>query len=87
MVDEALKLAIKGIDQGYKMVEVAKKYDILNSFLRNHIKGRTRNRRLEPKIMLIHKKEQKLCDYIDDMVKWEHPVIPKQLKKATKITQ
>ena len=48
--NEALKLAIEGINQGYRINEVSKKYGIPRSFLRDHMEGRTRGRRMGPKI-------------------------------------
>ena len=41
-----------------------------------------------PKTILSTNEEAKLCVYIELMVKWEHPMIPTQLKaKVAKITQ
>ena len=40
------------------------------------------------KIILSTKEEDKLCNYIDLMVKWGHSIIPTQLKnKVVKIIQ
>ena len=50
--DESLKLAIDALDQGYKMADVSRKYEIPRSSLRDHYEGRTRNRKMVPKTIL-----------------------------------
>ena len=86
--NEALKLAIEGVDQGYSMAEVCRKYRIPKSSLRDHIVGRTRGRKMRPKTILSQEEEEKLCEYIDLMVHWGHPMTPTQLKnKVAEITQ
>ena len=67
--NETLKLVVEGIDQGYKMAEVARKYGISRISLRNHVEERTKGKRIELHTMLTPKEKQKLGDYIDDIVK------------------
>ena len=47
--NEALELAIEGLDQGYKLSQVCAKYQIPRSSLRNHLVGRSRGRKMDPK--------------------------------------
>ena len=53
--DEASKLAIEGLDQGYKLSEVSTKYGILRSSIRDHIEGKTKQRKIGSKIILTQK--------------------------------
>ena len=85
---EALHLAIEGLDQGWKMSEVCEKYKIPRSSLRDHVVGRSRGRKMGPKTILTKDEEEKLCEYINVMVDWGHPMTPNQLKsKVAEITQ
>ena len=85
--DESLKLAIDALDQGYKMVEVSRKYEIPKPSLRDHYEGRTRNRKRGPKTILSKEEEEKLVEYIELMVHWGHPMTPMQVKsKVAEIT-
>ena len=77
---ESLELAIEGLDQGYKISEVCEKYNIPRSSLRDHFLGKSRGRKMGPKTVLSAEQEEKLCDYIDLMVNWGHPMTPLQLK-------
>ena len=86
--DESLKLAIDALDQGYKMAEVSRKYEIPRSSLRDNFEGRTRNRKMGPKTILSKEEEEKLVEYIELMVHWGHPMTPIQVKsKVAEITQ
>ena len=86
--DEALEMAIDGLDQGFSMAEVSRKYKIPRSFLRNHYEHRTKGRKMEPKTILIKEDEGKLVEYIELMVHWGHPMTPMQVKnKVAEITQ
>ena len=73
---EALHLAMEGLDEGYKMNEVCKKYNMPRSSLRDHQIGRSRGRKMGPKTILTKDEEIKLCHYIDLMVEWRHPMTP-----------
>ena len=85
--DESSKLAIDSFDQGYKMANVSRKYEIPRSSLRDHYKGKTRNRKMGPKTIL-SKEEDKLVEYIELMVHWRHPMTPMQVEnKVAEITQ
>ena len=66
---EALHLAIEGLDEGYKISEVCKRYNIHRSSLKDHVVGRCRGRKMGPKIVLSMDEEEKLCEYIELMVK------------------
>ena len=86
--NEALHLAIEGLDEGYKINEVCKKYNIPRSLLRDDVVGKCRRRKMGPKTVLSMDEEEKLCEYIKLMVKWRHSMTPTQLKaKVAKITQ
>ena len=86
--DESLKLAIDALDQGYKMADVSGKYEIPRSSLRDHYEGRTRNRKMDPKIILSKEEEDKLVEYMELMVHWRHPMTPMQVKsKVAEITE
>ena len=65
---EALHLAIEGLGQGWKMSEVCEKYNIPRSSLRDHVVGRSRDRKMGPKTILTKDEEEKLCEYINVMV-------------------
>ena len=81
-------MAIKGLDQGYKISEVCEKYNIPRSSLKDHIVGISKGRKLDSKTILSMDKEVKLCDYIELMGKWRHPMTSTQLKaKMAEITQ
>ena len=41
-LDEALELVIKGLNQGFTMIEVSRKYGILRFSLRDYYEGITR---------------------------------------------
>ena len=85
---ESLELAIEGLDQGYKIFEVCEKYNIPRSSLRDHFLGKSRGRKMGPKTVLSAQEEEKVCDYINLMVNWGHPMTPLQLKnKVAEITQ
>ena len=66
--NEALYLAIEALDEGYKISEVSRKYKISRSFLKDHLVGRSRGRKMGPKTLLRNDEEQKICDYIGFMV-------------------
>ena len=72
--NESLELAIEGLGQGYKIFEVCEKYNIPRSSLRDHFLGKSRGRKMGPKTVLSTKEEEKLCEYIDLMVNWGHPM-------------
>ena len=86
--NEALELATEGLDQGYKLSQVCAKYGIPRSSLRDHLVGRSRGRKMGPKIVLFIEEENDLVEYIHLMVEWGHPMTPLQLKnKVAEITQ
>ena len=81
-------MAIEGLDEGYKISEVCKKYNIHRSSLRHHVVGKCRGRKMDQKIMLSIDEEAKSCEYIELMVKWGHPMTPTELKaNVAEITQ
>ena len=61
-LDDALQMAIDGLDKGYKMIEVCSKYAISRSLLKDHYAHRTRQRKVGSKIVLTKDKEEKLVD-------------------------
>ena len=61
-------MAIDGLDQGFSMADVCKKYKISRSSLRDHYEGRTKKRKMGPKTTLTKEKEDKLVEYIELMV-------------------
>ena len=65
--NEALTLAIKALNEGYKMSEVCKKYKISRSSLRDHVVGRTKGRKMGPKTILSQKEEQ---NYVSTLASW-----------------
>ena len=86
--DEALEMAIDGLDQGFNTAEVSRKYKIPRSSLRDHYEGKTKGRKKGPKTILTKEEEDKLVEYIELMVHWRHPMTPIQVKnKVAKITQ
>ena len=86
--NEALELAIEGLDQGYKFSQVCAKYGIPRSPLRDYLVGRSRGRKMGPKTILSIEEEKDIVEYIHLMVEWEHPMTPLQLKnKVAEITQ
>ena len=81
-------MAIERFDEGYKISEVCEKYNIPRSLLRDHIVDRSKGKKMGPKTILSMDEEEKLCDYIELMVKWGNPMIPTQLKaKVAEIIQ
>ena len=74
--NEALQLAIQGLDDGYNMAEVSRKYKIPRSSIRDYYEGRTIQRKLEPKTILTNEEELQLVEYMHLMVKWDHPMTP-----------
>ena len=62
--NEKLELAIKGLDQGYKMFQMYTKYEIPQSSLRDHLVESLKGRKMGPKIVLSMDEERKLIDYI-----------------------
>ena len=72
---ESLELAIEGLDQGFKIFEVCEKYNIPRSSLSDYFLGKSRGRKMGPKTVLLAEEEEKLCNYIDLMVNWRHPMI------------
>ena len=86
--DEALKLAIEALDHAHKLNEVCQKYGIPRSSLRDHVKGRTKTRKMGPNTILTQEEKCQFIDYIQMMVLWGHPMTPSQLKsKVAEITQ
>ena len=67
--NEALQLAIQGLDDGYNMAEVSKKYKIPRSFIKDHYEGRTIQRKLGPKTIFTNEEELQLVEYMHLMVK------------------
>ena len=52
------------------------KYNIPRSSLRDHVLGRSIGRKMGPETILTKDEEIELCDYIDEMLKWRHPMTP-----------
>ena len=70
------------------MVDVCKKYRIPRSSLKEHYEGRTKGRKMGPKIILTKEEEAKLVEYIELMVYWGHPMTSMQVKnKVAEIIQ
>ena len=65
---EALKMAIEGLDQGYKIAKVNNKYGISRSSLGDHNEGKTSQKKIGPKIVLPKNKKDKLVKYIELLV-------------------
>ena len=61
-------MAIDGLDQGYSMTEVSKKYKILRSSLRDQYEGKIKGRKMGLKIVLTKVGESKSVEYIELMV-------------------
>ena len=81
-------MAIDGVDQGYIMADVCKSYRILRSSLKDDYEGRTRRKKIDPLIVLIKDKEEKLVEYPELMMHWRHPITSMQVKsKIAKIIQ
>ena len=70
------------------MAKFNRKYKILRSSIRDHYEGRTIQRKVGPKTILINEKELKLVEYIHLIVEWDHSIIPTQVKaKVVEIIQ
>ena len=70
------------------MSQVCAKYGIPRASLRDHLVGRTRGRKMEPKTVLIMAEEEELVNYIHLMLHWGHPMTSTQFKnKVAEITQ
>ena len=81
----AFHLVIEVLNQSYIIAKVCRIYNILRSLVKNHMGERTRSKKMEPKTILTQDEEKKLCEYIDMMVHWGHPMKPTQLKKMVQI--
>ena len=81
-------MAMDGLDEGYNMAEVSKKYRIPRSSLRDYYESKTKGRKMEPKTILTKEEKDKLVEYIKLMVHWRHPITSMQIKnKIAEITQ
>ena len=76
------------LDCGYKMHEVCEAFTIPRSALRNHYNGRIKERKMEPRAILTKEEEDKLVEYVIQMGRLAHPLIPTDLKlKVAEICQ
>ena len=71
---------MKAIDNGHKYSEVSAHYGIPKSSIRDHIKRRTKSRKMGPKEVLSEEEEIALCTYIEDMAECRLSLIPSQIK-------
>ena len=86
--NEALRLAFEALDNGYKMMDVGNKYEILKSILRKHYFKKKKSRKLGPKGVLTIAEEGHLMKYLEEIVKIFCSLNTIHLKlKVVKITQ
>ena len=69
------------------MRDVSSKYRILNFTIREHYVGKTKSRDLGPHAILTMVKEEKLVQYLEEMVRVSCPLKNPTKVKVTKITQ
>ena len=67
-IDEDLIKAIDCYDLGYKINDCVKAFHIPRSSLRNHLSGKTKTRKIGPKIILTKQEEGMIITYIDEML-------------------
>ena len=86
--NEALRLAIRALDNGHKMKDVYKKYEIPRSTFREHYLGKRTSRKIGPSTTFISAKEKELVHYLEEMVRLACPLNTSQLKiKVVEMTQ
>ena len=86
--DSQLQAAIAAIDAGNRISTVARDFDIPASSLRDHINGRTLQRKKGRQGVLTVEEETALLHWILDMQDHAHPISVMELKsKVTEITQ
>ena len=78
--DRALELAMEVFDNDHFYSRIFAKYKILRSSIRDHMNGKTRSRKMDPKGVLTVEDETALCNYIEEMTNYGLLLIPIQIK-------
>ena len=85
--NEALKSEIDALDNGYKISQVCKTFQIQRTSLRDHYEGRAKSRKLGRQGVLTLAKKKELLTYLDEMVRVSCPLNIIQLRaKVGEIT-
>ena len=78
-IDEQLNSAMNAVESGAAIIAVARHFDILRSFLANHLEERTRTRKRGPVAVLNNDEEWALESYMLSMAEYGHPLITNQM--------
>ena len=73
-------MAIEAIDNGHKYSNICIMYGIPKTSLRDHISGKTKSRKMDPKGLLTKEEESTFYDYIGEMAECSLPMILAQVK-------
>ena len=80
--------AIACFDVGYKLGECCKAFNIPKSSLRDHLRGKTKSRKIGATTILTKQKEALIIQYIDEMLEIGQPLTSQILKfKVAEICQ
>ena len=87
-IDYDLKMAIDALNHDYTIGEVSQAFNIPRTSLKDQYEGKIKGRKMGPKATLTIEEEEKLVQYMEEMVKLAHPLSPNDLKlKVAEICQ